>query len=201
MRIGLLSDTHLPNERRTLWEEVKAAFQGVDLILHGGDIVHPMVLDWLEEIAPVLAAQGNNDWGWVDRRMSTLQVFETDGWRIAMIHDMEPEDRPIEHLLTMYMKNERPDVIVTGHTHFERLDYREGILQINPGSPIYPHLYSTRLGTVGILDLASNGLDAKIVRLGETEGRYNPCVEYAFSPATGIRNLGESAPRVQRVGR
>ena len=69
MRIGLLSDTHLPNERRTLWDEVRTAFQGVDLILHAGDIVHPMVLDWLQEIAPVLAAQGNNDFAWSDSRM------------------------------------------------------------------------------------------------------------------------------------
>ena len=45
MRIGLISDTHLPSDRRTLWDEVRTAFQDVDLILHGGDIVHPMVLD------------------------------------------------------------------------------------------------------------------------------------------------------------
>ena len=181
MRIGLLSDTHLPNERRTLWDEVRTAFQGVDLILHGGDIVHPMVLDWLEEIAPVLAAQGNNDWGWVDARMSPVQLLDAGGWRLVMVHDMEPEDRPILYLRKTYLKNERADIIVTGHTHFERLDYREDVLQINPGSPTLPHLHSTRLGTVGILELASGRLDAKIVRLGQTEGLRNPGLEYAFS--------------------
>jgi putative phosphoesterase len=199
MRIGLLSDTHLPGERRTLWDEVRTAFQGVDLILHGGDIVAPMVLDWLEEIAPVLAAAGNNDHGWSDPRMAPTQWLEVSGWRLAMVHDMEPEERPIQDLVKQYLKGERADVIVTGHTHFERLDYREGVLQINPGSPTYPHLTSTRLGTVGILELDSGRLEAEIVRLGESEGRRNPGIEYAFSLATGIRTLGDSAPRVQRA--
>jgi uncharacterized protein len=187
VRIGLLSDTHLPGERRALWEEVRMAFEGVDLILHAGDVVHPMVLDWLQEIAPVLAAEGNNDLLWDDRRMAPIQKLEIDGWRLAMIHDMESEERPIEQLVKMYLRNERPDVIVTGHTHYERLDYREGVLQINPGSPTLPHLQSTRLGTVGILDLAPGKLEARIFCLGHTEGRSNPGVEYAFDLSSGVQ--------------
>ncbi|MBI3744572.1 MAG: YfcE family phosphodiesterase [Chloroflexi bacterium] len=190
MRIGLLSDTHLPSDRRMLWDEVTTAFQGVDLILHGGDIVHPMVLDWLEQIAPALAAQGNNDGGWGDSRMQPMHIVETGGWRLAMVHDMEPEDRPIEYLRKNYLKDERVDIIVTGHTHFERLDYREGVLQINSGSPTHPHLWSTRLGTVGILDLDSSKLDARIVRLGHTPGLRNPGVEYSFTPQKGVAKLG-----------
>src|SRR5205823_3990254 len=79
MRIGLLSDTHQPSDRRTLWEEIHIAFAGVDLILHAGDIVHPMVLDWLDEIAPTLAARGNNDWGIVDPRIEETQILEFHG--------------------------------------------------------------------------------------------------------------------------
>ena len=63
MRIGLISDTHQPSDQPTLWDEVYTVFKGVDLILHGGDIVLPRVLDWLGDIAPVLAARGNNDLG------------------------------------------------------------------------------------------------------------------------------------------
>ncbi len=200
MRIGLLSDTHLPGERRTLWDEVRAAFAGVDLILHGGDIVAPMVLDWLEQIAPVLAAMGNNDYGWVDPRVAPMRMLDVDGWRLAMIHDMEPEDRPIPELLETYLPDERVDILLTGHTHFERLDYRDGVLQVNPGSPTYPHLTSTRLGTVGILEVGPGRLDARIVRLGDTEGRPNPGREYAFSLASGVRELGDSTPRVGRPG-
>jgi putative phosphoesterase len=180
MRIGLLTDTHLPSTIRDLWDEVKVAFAGVDLILHGGDIVAPRVLDWLEEIAPTLAARGNNDSGWDDPRVLDIQWLDIDGWRLAMIHDMEPEDRPLDYLKKFYLKGEHADIIITGHTHFERLDYREGVLQINSGSPTHPHLWSTRLGTVGLLELAPGTISAQVIKLGESPGLANPGIELVF---------------------
>jgi hypothetical protein len=180
MRIGLLTDTHLPSTIRDLWDEVRTAFAGVDLILHGGDIVTPRVIDWLENIAPTLAARGNNDSGWDDPRVKDIHRLDLEGWRVVMIHDMEPEDRPIEELKEHHLKGEHADIIITGHTHFERLDYRDGVLQINSGSPTHPHLWSTRLGTVGILDLAPGKIIAQVVRLGEQPGLQNPGKEFFF---------------------
>ena len=63
MLIGLVSDTHIPEARRTIFDEVYAAMRGVDLILHAGDMHDSIVIDWLEEVAPVLAARGNGDDG------------------------------------------------------------------------------------------------------------------------------------------
>jgi putative phosphoesterase len=183
LKIGILSDTHMPAELRVLWDEVRSAFEGVDLILHAGDIVHPSVLDQLEAWAPVLAARGNNDHGFEDPRVRDMHWLEFHGFRVAMVHDMEPEDEPIDVLCKRHLKGERPDVIVTGHTHFERLDYRDGVLQLNPGSPVHPHLFSTRQGSVGILEIAPGSLVARIVKLGDTEGRRNPCSAHSFDGA------------------
>jgi putative phosphoesterase len=180
MRIGLLTDTHLPSTIRDLWDEVRTAFAGVDLILHGGDIVTPRVLDWLAEIAPTLAARGNNDNGWDDPRVKDIHWLDLEGWRVAMIHDMEPEERPIAELKKCHLKGEHVDIIITGHTHFERLDYRDGVLQINSGSPTHPHLWSTRLGTIGILDLAPGKITAQVLRLGDQPGLQNPGKEFFF---------------------
>ena len=190
MLIGLISDTHLPSDRRMLWDEVRTVFEGVDLILHGGDIVHPMVLDWLEEIAPVLAARGNNDVGWQDPRMKDLQLLDIEGLRLAMVHAMEPETRPIADLRRLHLGGEHADIFVTGDTHLERIDYRDGVLQINSGSPTLPHLQSTRLGTVGLLEVGRETLEARILRLGHTEGRPNPGIEYRFTRETGVVRLG-----------
>ena len=190
MLIGLISDTHQPSEQRTLWDEVYTAFRGVALILHAGDVVHPMVLDWLEEIAPVLAARGNNDIGWQDPRMKDLQLLDIEGLQLAMVHDMEPETRPIDELRRRDLGGEHADIMVTGHTHFERIDYRDGVLQINSGSPTLPHLWSTRLGTVGLIELDGDKLEAQILRLGQTEGRENPGIEYRFTRETGVVCLG-----------
>ena len=180
MRIGLITDTHLPSTLKRLWKEVHQVFDGVDLVWHGGDIVWPMVLDELEEIAPTFAAQGNNDVGWKDARMKRTQWLEIDGYTLAMVHDMEPEHEPIADLRDHYLGGRHADVIVTGHTHMERMDFRDGVLQVNTGSATHPHLYSTRLGTVGILEVDSSGIRAEIIRLGETEGLHNPASEFRF---------------------
>lgn len=190
MRIGLISDTHLPSDRRTLWDEVREVFRGVDLILHGGDIIHPMVLDWLEQTAPVLAARGNNDRGWDDPRMHDRQVLDVDGQRLVMVHDMQPEDRPLDHLRRAFLAGEHAEIMVCGHTHYERLDFREGVLQINSGSATHPHQQSTRLGMVALLEWGGGELEARIVRLGHSEGRRNPGIEYSFTYATGVVRLG-----------
>ena len=63
MRIGLISDTHIPTAGRDLWPQVYDALRGVDLIMHAGDLHDPIVLDWLEALAPVLAVSGNGDYG------------------------------------------------------------------------------------------------------------------------------------------
>jgi putative phosphoesterase len=183
-RIGILSDTHMPAGLRVLWEEVGTAFDGVDLILHSGDIVHPMVLDQCEQWAPVVAALGNNDFGMKDPRVAEVQHLDVEGFRIAMVHDMEPEDEPIEELRRRYLRGSAADIFVTGHTHFERMDFRDGVLQVNSGSAVHPHLWSTRLGTVAILDLGPGSLRARIVRLGHTDGLRNPGIEYAFDGTT-----------------
>ncbi len=180
-RLGILSDTHMPGSLREMWRQVGAAFEGVDLILHSGDICHPLVLDQLERWAPVLAARGNNDlFPSGDERVNDVQWLEVHGFRIAVVHDMEPEDQPIAELRRRYLKGAEADVLITGHTHFERLDWRDGVLQINSGSAVHPHQWSTRLGTVAVVDLAPGSLVARIVRLGETEGLRNPGVEYHF---------------------
>jgi uncharacterized protein len=188
-RIGILSDTHMPAGLRVLWDEVRVAFEGVDLILHSGDIAHPMVLDQCEQWAPVLAALGNNDFGMSDPRVSERQLLEAEGFRIAMVHDMEPEDEPIEDLRHRYLNDAAADVFVTGHTHFERMDFRDGVLQVNSGSAVHPHLWSTRLGTVAVLDLQPGRVQARIVRLGESAGLRNPGIEYHFDGAV-VHRLG-----------
>ena len=94
-----------------LWDEIGTAFAGVDLILHAGDIVLPTVLDQLEEIAPVLAARGNNDAGWEDPRLADTQWLDLEGFRIAMVHDMEPEDEPIDELCRKYLGGRHADVM------------------------------------------------------------------------------------------
>ena len=68
MRIGLVSDTHIPEAGPELWPEAYEAFEGCEAILHAGDIYDISVVDRLNQIAPTWAARGNGDDG------------SSDGW-------------------------------------------------------------------------------------------------------------------------
>ncbi len=176
MRIGLISDTHLPQLLHSLDQlgpEPAEALAGVDLILHGGDVTIPAVLDWCEQFAPVIAVRGNNDI-FDDPRLAEHQFIEVEGFRIGMSHELRPEYRPIAEILASSLNGERVDVLIGGDTHVERLEFRDDVLLINPGSPSLPHHLTTRLGAIGYLTIEPNRLEAEIVALGPSEGARNP---------------------------
>lgn len=176
MQIGLISDTHLPQLLRSLDQlgpQIGEALDGVDLILHGGDVTVAGVLDWCEQFAPVLAARGNNDI-FEDARLAEVQLLEVEGVRVGMAHELRPESRPIAEILDSSLGGERVDVLIGGDTHVERLEYRDGVLLINSGSPSLPHHLSTRLGTMGRLTIERGRIEAEIFALGPTPGQRNP---------------------------
>lgn len=186
MRIGVLADTHLPSLVRSLDElgpQVADCLRGVDIILHAGDVSAPSVLDWCQQFAPVLVAEGNNDL-FHDSRMAKTQFLDVDGWRIGMAHELRPESRPVDVIAHGALHGERVDILIGGDTHVERLEYRDGIVLLNPGSPILPHHLSTRLGTIAVIEISAHRVDAEILVLGDSEGRPNPCRRIELSVTT-----------------
>lgn len=176
MRIGLITDTHLPSLVRSLDElgpQIGDVLRGVELILHAGDVTAPSVIDWCTQFAPILIAEGNNDI-FDDARMAKRQLLDVNGWRIGMVHELRPESRPMAEILRSSLDGERVDILIGGDTHVERLEHRDGVMLINSGSPILPHHLSTRLGTIGILEVKPGRIHAEIITLGHTEGAPNP---------------------------
>lgn len=174
MRIGILSDTHLPNMIRCLDElgpEPAHFFSAVDLIIHSGDLTSPIVLDWLEQFAPVMCTTGNND-PIVDSRCQDVLVMDVEGWRLGVVHSFRRGFRPIADLQKLFPTPVQ--IMIAGDTHHEVLQYREGVVVLNSGSPTFPHHKDLRLGTVALLDLTPKRLHAEIVLLGHTPDKPNP---------------------------
>jgi putative phosphoesterase len=174
MRIGILSDTHLPNLIRHLDElgpEIATFFSTVELILHSGDLTSPMVLDWLESFAPVVCTTGNND-PIVDSRCKEVEILDLHGWRLGMVHSLRRGFRPMAELQQLFPTPVQ--IMIAGDTHYEVLECREGVVVLNSGSPTFPHHKDLRLGTVGLLELAPGRLHAEVVVLGQTPERPNP---------------------------
>ena len=157
MRIGLLSDTHIPEVADKLPAQLKDIFRDVDLTLHAGDIYVVSVLDELERLAPVLAAEGDDDYPEVinDKRVQKRHVLTFEGNTIWLIHE-KPRD---------WQEQENPpDVIVFGHTHKDSVENIGDVLLVNPGSLTFPN-YRHRLGTVAILTVSSGRPEVHHVQL------------------------------------
>ena len=81
-RVGVVSDTHVPEFQANLHEALFSRLRGVDLILHAGDISEPSTLDALATIAPVTAVRGNHD----NFDLPLQRVVECGGLKIGLIH-------------------------------------------------------------------------------------------------------------------
>ena len=161
MRIGLISDTHVPQAASSMPPAVAEVFRGVDLILHAGDIYRLSVLDELERIAPVKAALGDDDPADLleDDRVEMKHELDLEGHRVWLVHG-----RPWVYSMTALQKEHAPDIIVHGHTHDTEIREREGVLYVGSGSPTFL-MYSRGPGTVGILEIKPGGVEASIVHL------------------------------------
>ena len=124
-RVGLISDTH-----GRLRSEVFDHLQGVDLILHAGDIGTPNIITELETIAPVHAVHGNTD-GFDVRALYHEKVeLELEGQRVVVTHGhLLGSPKPAQLRLLYPGAN----IIVYGHTHEPLLDAGPPLV-VNPGA-------------------------------------------------------------------
>lgn len=169
MRIGLVSDTHVPQAASHLPAELERALDGVDLILHAGDIFDSTALDQLERIAPVLAARGDGDRGPIlrDKRVKWKHIIRVHGQTIWLIHEVwYPYPIALWKTGRTLAGGDRdiPDVVVFGHDHLTILERQGGILLVNPGSPTFLN-YRAGLGTIGLLEVNSGEAEARIMAL------------------------------------
>jgi hypothetical protein len=132
VRIGVVADTHCPEFAKRLPDGLFAALQGVDLVLHAGDVNGQSTLDALAAIAPVHAVRGDHDAGLTSLPLS--RELEIEGRRVVVVHGNrsrwieEPETflwtitlgfyRPHRRLpMQLARRHPEADVIVFGHTH------------------------------------------------------------------------------------
>lgn len=140
MKIGLISDTHTPGDGQGVPESVHRVFDGVDLILHAGNIFVSSILDELEKIAPVKAS-GSKDrdklcldsshiWNpagcWcADTRVEETQIVEAEGFTIGLIHELDVpgyRDRIYPGSLTRGFQYDETQPLIPDDTFGRRVD-------------------------------------------------------------------------------
>jgi len=132
MRIGILSDTHFDDIAKGivfLNSLMDGPFQGVEMVLHAGDLVRDEVLDGVTG-CPVYAVRGNMD---VKSDFPFKRVVSAGSFQVGLIHGWGPPLN-LERRLVEEFASERLDVLVYGHSHRPVCHKVGDILIFNPGS-------------------------------------------------------------------
>ena len=160
IRLGVISDTHLPRRGLRLPPELNHLFKGVDLILHAGDFVDSSVFYELAELAPIRGVFGNCDLPELASVVPTRDSFVAGGVRIGMIHDSGSLQRRRARMSAAF-----PDhrVVVFGHSHRPVIEDDGSLLLLNPGSACDPR--AAKIPTVALLEIADGEPHAKLIEL------------------------------------
>ena len=154
MKIGVISDTH-----NFLDAKIARLFEGVEHILHAGDIGAQSIILQLEAIAPTTAVSGNTDDPGMNYRVT--EVVSLAGRKFLLHHIVNPQ--ALSEDLQNRIARERPDVIVFGHTHKPFSAKVEGTHFFNPG-----YAGKSRFGmerSVAILHCDEKGIEPEFFQL------------------------------------
>lgn len=133
IKIGVISDTHIPSKSKTIPTKVFELFGNVDMIIHAGDILNEEVLIDLRTLAPVHVVAGNNDSYEIFAEYGSRKIIEAGGKRIGLTHG-DGYNKTYMNAYSEFIDDE-VDCIVYGHSHTPHNEIINNILFFNPGSP------------------------------------------------------------------
>ena len=119
--VGIISDTH-----GLVRLEAVRALKGSELLIHAGDIGNPQVIEQLHEIAPTFVVRGNNDRGAWAADLPVTQVVEVGELLFYVLHEISQLD--VDPAVAGFA------AVVSGHSHQPSIQFRDGVLYLNPGS-------------------------------------------------------------------
>ncbi len=125
MKIGILSDSHRKTElHKEALEHLLS--QGVDYLIHAGDIMLEEHLQMLEETKlPYVCVYGNNDTALIPLH-GKYNIFREP-------HYFKIEDLKVKIMHMPYFMSADADMVVFGHTHIFETSLNGETLFINPG--------------------------------------------------------------------
>ncbi len=169
LRVGLIADTHMPGTVAQLWSQVHDLFRDVDCILHAGDLHTTAVIEELATIAPTYVSRGNGDSDVEHGALKDTWRGDLAGVDVGLVHHLPNPSRADETKLSKRLNRHfgeiAPRLVVYGHTHLAEIHEVGATIYVNPGSATLPNNQSTRLGTVGLLDIMGGQFELRVMQL------------------------------------
>ncbi len=149
MKIGVISDTHLPDSGSELPEKLIKELKKVDLIVHAGDLTEIKYYEQLISVNEVKAVAGNMDSFELQNKLNKKISFTVNGKKISIIHGHQFRGKNM--LQGLNYSFPESDLIIFGHTHRPFNEKLGGKIFFNPGSPTDKRLEKNY--TFGIIDI------------------------------------------------
>jgi uncharacterized protein len=158
-QLGIISDTH-----GLLRPQAIAALRGCDAIIHAGDVGAPSVLEELRELAPLFVVRGNVDRDAWAENLPQAELLEMGNRSLYILRDLADLD--------LDPRTAQIHAVIFGHTHQPRIEWRQDVLYLNPGSA-GPRRFNLPV-TLALLDLRTGTLKPKIINLIAPEAPLAP---------------------------
>lgn len=146
MRVGVISDSHGYTGRLSTLLMMMEAEGPLDAIIHLGDGYHDLS-DLGVPLPPLYQVAGNCDFFRSDTRMTV----ELSGARLLLTHGHYQNVKQNRDQLFAAALDEKVHAALYGHTHIQKMEWRNGLLLLNPGSVMngcYAILHINRLGAI-----------------------------------------------------
>lgn len=163
MKIGVISDTHIPTSALKLPKKVFDTFKDCDLIVHAGDSGDIETIHELEKITETKAVWGNMDGPDIREKLPETLIFEIGGKKIGVFHGKGSPGKIIETVKSVFPK--KIDAIIFGHSHMPFNEVIDGTLFFNPGSPTDRVFAPYR--SIGVIEINNGELSSYIINIDE----------------------------------
>jgi len=162
LKIVVISDTHLPERADRLPAKLLEEIKSADMLVHAGDFVSPELFKELKSLCKnVKAVWGNMDPQEIREELTQKEIFKVGNFKIGLYHGCGAPSSMVDTLSAEF-KNDKPDIIIFGHSHSALNEKRAGILFFNPGSPT--DKVFAAVNTYGIIEINDN-IESRIVQL------------------------------------
>jgi hypothetical protein len=133
IRIGVVSDTHVPGVYRSLPDTLWRALEGCDQVIHAGDFDGWETYQQIKSRFPTIAVVGNKDDFRACEEVPESRILTVGGHTIGITHGCGP-CAGLPQRVAQRWTGGPVDLLIFGHSHDLGLHEIGGQKLLNPGS-------------------------------------------------------------------
>jgi putative phosphoesterase len=132
VRIGVISDTHVPSQCHEMPDAVWRALEGCEKVIHAGDFDSWKTYEDFKRRFPTFGVIGNRDDFGPCEEVPERRILELPGLKVGVIHGWGSPAGLAERIRRSW--TEPVDLLIFGHSHLAGLQEVNGVRMLNPGS-------------------------------------------------------------------